>query len=216
MRYTHVLWDWNGTLLNDVDFCVQTIDLMLAKRGLPVLGSLAAYHAVFRFPVIDYYREAGFDLEREPFEELAVEYMALYHHPEAVARYALHSDATTVLHDLSVRGLTQVVLSASERTNLLLQMSPFHITDCFDEILGISDIYARGKTEIGQAYMARNDVGRAVLIGDTTHDYEVARALGADCLLVARGHQSRETLQGCGVPVLESLLEAAERVFEGK
>ena len=54
------------------------------------------------------------------------------------------------------------------------------------------------------------------MIGDSLHDAEVARALGTRCVLVARGHQSRETLLEAGVPVMKSLREAAEWVLEQK
>jgi len=45
------------------------------------------------------------------------------------------------------------------------------------------------------------------LIGDTVHDYEVAREIGAKCLLIAGGHQSIEKLTACGVPVLNNIKE---------
>ena len=48
---------------------------------------------------------------------------------------------------------------------------------------------------------------RALLIGDTDHDQEVAAEMGIDCILIPAGHQSRERLQACGVPVLQSLEE---------
>ena len=56
----------------------------------------------------------------------------------------------------------------------------------------------------------------AVMIGDSLHDAEVARALGTRCILVARGHQSRETLLEAGVPVADSLRQAADWVLAQK
>jgi len=38
MKYKNVVWDWNGTLLNDVKVGVNTLNDMLGRRGLPLLS----------------------------------------------------------------------------------------------------------------------------------------------------------------------------------
>ena len=55
-----IIWDWNGTLLNDMELCVHTINEMLQKRNLHEL-SVDEYKEVFSFPVKDYYQKIGFD-----------------------------------------------------------------------------------------------------------------------------------------------------------
>lgn len=203
--YTHVIWDWNGTLLDDVGWCVQVVNTLLTKRNLPALEDVDAYRRVFGFPVIDYYRRLGFDFEKEPFEILAAEYIELYH--SDARKFHLFPDAEATLVAVRGKGLHQIILSASELGNLLSQVRPFNIEQYFDDILGISDIYAKSKVEAGRAYMERANIGKAVLIGDTAHDCEVAKALGADCLLVARGHQSKAALLSRRVPVVDDLLD---------
>ena len=69
--YTHIIWDWNGTLLDDVDWCVRSVNKMLEKRKKSRLKALCDYHNVFCFPIIEYYKNVGFDLDYESFEELA-------------------------------------------------------------------------------------------------------------------------------------------------
>ena len=49
--------------------------------------------------------------------------------------------------------------------------------------------------------------GKVLLIGDTTHDFEVARELEIDCILVSHGHQDKERLTQHGVPVFDSFNE---------
>lgn len=44
-----IIWDWNGTLLNDADLAVQTMNQLLERRGLQVL-SVDDYKSVFTFP----------------------------------------------------------------------------------------------------------------------------------------------------------------------
>jgi len=204
-KYTHVIWDWNGTLLDDVAWCMTSINVMLKKRGLPTLDSVDAYHRVFGFPVIDYYRRIGFDFEKEPFEKLAVEYIELYHDNKSDA--SLFPEAKGILADFQNRGIHQIILSASEIKNLSSQMRPFEIDSFFDEVLGISDIFATSKIDLGKVYIKRTQPKRALLIGDTIHDKEVADTLGVECILVANGHQSKNTLLSVNAVVVDSLAD---------
>ena len=110
----------------------------------------------------------------------------------------------------------QVILSATAQDSLNVQVSRFGALGLLDDVLGISDIYAAGKTNLGLDYLARNSVRRGVMVGDTTHDYEVAQAMGLDCVLVAHGHQSRARLAQCGVPVFEDLTKVAEYIDCGR
>ena len=204
-KYTHIIWDWNGTLLDDVAWCMTSINTMLKKRGLPTLDSVEAYHRVFGFPVIDYYRRVGFDFDKESFEKLAAEYIEIYHDNKSDA--SLFSEAKGILADFQNKGIHQIILSASEIKHLLSQMEPFDLSLFFDEILGISDIFATSKIDLGKAYVKRTQPERAVLIGDTIHDKEVADALGVECILVANGHQSINALLSVNAVVVDSLAD---------
>ena len=81
----NIIWDWNGTLLNDVDICVKSMNHLLEKRNLPLLD-INRYKTVFGFPVKDYYAKIGFDFTKENFEIPANEYMDWFHFylPEAI------------------------------------------------------------------------------------------------------------------------------------
>ena len=96
-KYSHIIWDWNGTLLDDVGACVRAINQMLGSRGLPLLKSVAAYRAVFGFPIEDYYRRVGFDFDKEPFADLSDEYIPIYYRLAAQAH--LFPDAIGILED---------------------------------------------------------------------------------------------------------------------
>ena len=205
-HYSHIIWDWNGTLLNDVDWCITRINRMLAKRNKRTLAGVSEYHAAFCFPIIDYYRNVGFDFDEEPFEALAQEYIAMYH-GEGSNSVALYENTEHVLKAIKSLQISQIILSASAQDNLEMQMSPFDIRHYFDEILGISNIYAKSKVEIGIDYLSRNNVQRGIMIGDSVHDFEVSQAMGIDCVLVSYGHQSKEKLAQCNVPVFDNLEE---------
>ena len=71
MKYTHIIWDFNGTILSDMQICIDSVNEMLSRRELETIPDIEAYRRIFDFPVIDYYRRLGFDFSKEPYEELA-------------------------------------------------------------------------------------------------------------------------------------------------
>ena len=82
-------------------------------------------------------------------------------------------------------------------------------------LLGLGDIYAKSKVELGLRFMREEgiDPARAVMIGDSVHDFEVAQAMGTACVLQCSGHQNRQTLAATGAPVVEGLREAAQLIL---
>ncbi len=210
-NYTHIIWDWNGTLFNDTDWCIEIINGMLHKRNLKKLENRDDYYKAFCFPIINYYRNVGFDFKTESFESLAAEYIELYHSNKS-GHCTLHENAEITLKAIQNMNISQIILSASQIDNLLIQVGEFDISQYFDEILGISDIYAKSKIQIGEEYIKKENIKRAILIGDTLHDYEVAQALNIDCLLIKNGHQSEERLLTSSVPVLEDILDVLDYI----
>ena len=96
------------------------------------------------------------------------------------------------------------MLSASKRENLQQQVEHFGLRSRFDTLLGLSDIYAKSKTEVGLRWLRESgaDPARIMMVGDSEHDFEVARALGVRC-----GHQPREVLAATGAPVIDALAQ---------
>lgn len=205
-RCTNIVWDWNGTLLNDLDICVSAINLLLENRNLKKL-STKKYTDIFTFPVRDYYMIAGFDFEKEPFEEVAVEFMD--HYFRLVTSAELHPAVNETLQYFKNSGRKQVILSAMEQGELLNLVKMKGIDHYFENIFGIRDHLAHGKLEMAGKAIIETGFDRSVtcLIGDTLHDAEVAGELGIQCILIADGHQSGKRLKSSGYPVIQSLEE---------
>ena len=111
----------------------------------------------------------------------------------------------TVLDTLEIlrrRGLPQVILSATELEMLTGQLKTLGIYDYFDDVLGLDNIEAYSKVEIGVRWMQWARPVRALFVGDTEHDAETAASMGVDCVLIPNGHQSEETLKKCKNAVL--------------
>ena len=214
MRPELILWDWNGTLLDDVELCMDALNRLLAEHGYPQRYDRDQYRAIFGFPIEEYYTRAGFDFSRHSFAELAARYME-YYIPASVA-CPLTDGALDALEAFRTARLRQVILSASPITTLQRQVEERGVTQYFDRLLGLGDIYAKSKIELGLAYLREEgfDASRTVMIGDSVHDFEVAQALGVGCVLESGGHQPAETLRETGAPVVAGLREAAALILE--
>jgi len=212
--YPVIFWDYNGTILDDVNTCITAINSMLARRGIPAI-TLERYMDIFDFPIIRLYKGAGFDLSKESFTDtLAPEYISLYQPASYDA--GIRPGVLELIKSLQTAGYIQVLLSASQRDLLVEQTDILGLSPFFDDILGLSDIYAISKTEIARSWIAKHrvDSENICVIGDTVHDFQVDRELNGRCILVCGGHNSRQRLQETGAPVVEDFLSLPRQLDE--
>ena len=194
-NYQHIIWDWNGTLLDDVQLCADIMNNLLKARLLPTI-TLKTYREIFTFPVKDYYIKAGHDFANESFGKIGRDFIDEYEKRKTeCALYPYAAEVLEILHSLKIE---QHLLSAYKQNNLEDIIKHFGINEYFNSVMGLDHIYADGKIELGKQLMneiLRNGKeSKVLLIGDTIHDYEVAKALNIDCLLVSSGHQNNEKL----------------------
>ena len=203
-RYETIVWDWNGTLLDDLDSCLEIANELFEERGIAAL-SREHYRTIFDFPVRLYYERAGLCLDEAQFRALSAEFCARFE--QRLARMPLFSRASALVQALAARGTRQLVLSNSEHGSLTRQIERWGLGAVFAGVQGRSDTFATGKVEAGRTLLAQSGVNEAgaLLIGDTLHDAEVAAELGMDCVLVAAGHQSAERLSKARCRVVASL-----------
>ena len=154
----HVIWDWNGTLFDDVDAALLSINTMLGERGLPLLGR-QSYREVFGFPVIDCYRVLGFefDTDRE-WDAIANEFHG--HYNRIAEESLLTEGARDVLDSLVGRGIAMSVLSASESNTLSGLLKRYGLGDYFEHVFGLDNLYGSSKMDLGQQLMEQLDVAQ--------------------------------------------------------
>jgi phosphoglycolate phosphatase len=206
-NYKHIIWDWNGTLINDVWLVVEIMNKMLEKRNLPKIDS-KKYKEIFDFPVMNYYSKLGFDFSDESFEELSVEFISEYY--QCFNECKLYDGVEEVLKKIRDSGIPQSILSASKENVLIEKIKHYGINKYFCRIIGLENHYAESKVERGKKWIAELNIDPqdVLLIGDTIHDYDVSKHIGCDCLLVANGHHSYERLAKLGVDLISTLKEA--------
>jgi len=192
--YQHVIWDWNGTLLNDAWLCVDIVNKLLVAHNDLQLDE-DSYREVFGFPISAYYQRIGIDLEKESFEELTQKFIPEYN--QRVTGCQLHTDAQAVLQHFETRDLQQYILTAAHKDSVIELLQTYSLTAYFQAIEGLDNHRAESKVDRGIALIEHQKIDRqkAVMIGDTLHDYEVAEAIGVDCILIASGHQSHSRLE---------------------
>lgn len=193
LKYDYIIWDFNGTIFDDVQIDIDSLNVMLEKRGLKLVKDREEYREGFMFPIKQWYLNRGFDLESESFDDVAVEWLNEYlsREPEA----GLVEGVTETLEYFKNKNVKQIILSASEITMLMRQLKMLGVEEYFEEILGLDNVYAAGKKGIALEWRKAHPDERLLFIGDTDHDYFVAEAIGADCILIAEGHQSAEKLR---------------------
>ncbi|MGD9676473.1 MAG: HAD family hydrolase [Candidatus Bipolaricaulia bacterium] len=198
-----VIWDFNGTLIDDCALAVEAVNLQLARRRLATL-SLDEYRGVFGLPLADYHRRIGFDLSAESASELAEEFHAAY--VAGLPSRRLHAGVLDLLERIDRAGARQFVLSAMEEAALRDALRRLGVDGYFEAIYGLDHRMAGSKIERGRDLLRRYRLSASatVLIGDTDHDVEVARDLGVAVVLVAQGHQSTGRLRALGVPVYDA------------
>ncbi|UCG56484.1 MAG: HAD family hydrolase [Phycisphaerales bacterium] len=209
-QYGFIIWDWNGTLLDDARLCLEIVNEMLAARGKRRI-TYERYQEEFDFPVQQFYQRLGLDFSTQPFDTFASDYITRY--DERCLTCNLQDHARDVLQHCQDMGIAQSVLSAYYQAGLERMVDFFNVRHYFANIAGLDNYHAASKVQRGKWLTEQSgvDSDKVLLVGDTVHDHEVAKAIGADCVLIVSGHQLKERLEGCGVPVLESLAEFRPR-----
>ena len=188
-----IFWDFNGTILDDAYLVYEILVDMLEEVNQPTV-TFEQYLNIFTFPVRDYYAQV-YDLEKTPFDGLAKRFIELYMTRSLNAK--LHDHVVETIQYFKAKGYRNVVLSASEKNNLLKQLKYYHIDHLFDAVLGTDNVHANGKIGIGNAYIKDHhiDTQHAVMVGDTIHDAEVAESLGVSFVCFTKGHQHPSRLK---------------------
>ncbi|MCX8010600.1 MAG: HAD hydrolase-like protein, partial [Ignavibacteria bacterium] len=146
-KYKHIIWDWNGTLLDDVWLCVDVMNGLLQKRGMRLI-TVEEYREIFTFPVIDYYKKLGFNFAIESFEKVGTEFIVEYEKRRLESQ--LQPYTLEVLDKIKRLHITQSVLSAYKQETLDELLTHFGLVEYFDFILGLDNHYADSKLENGK------------------------------------------------------------------
>lgn len=199
----HCIWDFNGTLLSDVQLALEADNRILAQMGMKPI-SLETYRRHMRNPLPGFYADIGCDLETYPYAWINREFLD-YFNPRVV-NAGLMPGTVELLEALCRRGVSHSILSSSYEPSLIDQARALGLEPYMRMITGMLSDLGERKEERGLHQLSMLGVPReqTVLIGDTTTDALVAGQLGVRCVLVSWGHNGRVQLETCGVPVADT------------
>ena len=205
----HIIWDFNGTLLNDTQLSLDVDNNVFEKLGIPCI-TLDDYRNNMTMPVRDFYPTVGVDYSVHSYETIARLWLDEFN--QKAVGVGLVSGALDAIRFFYNQGRSQSVLSASYEPSLRKQCEALGLTPYMTDISGLEDESASKKTEIGRRQLRELGLeGRdVVLIGDMLTDAHLAEDLGADCILVSWGHNDLKRLLSSGLPVARDFGELEE------
>lgn len=204
--YDNIIFDFNGTLIDDCELCLKILNYLTKEYNLGKV-SMEKYKDIFTFPVYLYYKDLGFDTSTESFKVIASKFHS-YYNELSYDEVKLFDDVIEVLNILS-KNTTLVCLSASLKETLDKQLKYYGIFDYFKYVVGLDNSYANSKEQVAIEFINKSNFNKkkTLFVGDSIHDFEVASAMGVDCILVATGHTSKERLLKTGCKVIDNLKE---------
>lgn len=212
MTALHIVWDWNGTLLDDLDVVVDALNIGIGNYGVAPIGHddyrdhytrpvRAFYDAVFARPVTD-----------DEWADLNGTFHSAY--AELVPRATLADDSLEALMRIDELQWSQSVLSMSPHDLLLSMVTERGIGQRFTSIDGLQAVSGGLKASHLEEHLegGGHAASDTVVIGDTPDDADAARSVGADVVLYDGGSHHMHTLEAVGVPVAHTLIEAVDIV----
>ncbi len=212
MRYKHIFWDFNGTIIDDVHNALSCVNDMLSRKGMKTI-TLKEYYDYVETPIVNFYYRIL------PPEEVVFSEISKAYHED----YARHLEETTLaegvkelLEELKAKGLHQYIITSNYIGETLDLTKKFGIHNLFEAILGADNTLAESKIERAKAFFESKGIERneAIFIGDTLHDLETANALGIDCVLVAYGHQGKKLLSEHNAFTVENVEGIKKYIFD--
>lgn len=214
MRYSHIFWDFNGTIIDDVGNALQCVNDMLERKGRQPI-TLDDYYTYVETPIIGFYCHI-LPPDELDFQDISRQFHSDY--ARHINKTGLAEGAYELLHKLKAMGVHQYIITANILSEAEELIEKFGISACFDKILGAENTLAESKIDRAKAFFKELNISRndAILIGDTLHDLETANALGIDCVLVSYGHQGRRLLEEHNAFTVNSLKDVEKILFDNR
>ncbi len=215
-RESYILWDWNGTLLDDTRSAFDTLNIMLRKRGAKPID-MSFYRDNFAFPVRPFYEAIGMVLEHEDWDALAREYHDTYH---AQGSQRLNPRAMAAISAVERAGIGQSIISALRQDLLERDTKAFGVRKHMEFVAGVDNLdgaskVARASRLLDELRKLHPEVARYIMIGDALHDKEVADSLGIECILCGEGSHAAWRLRRIA-PTADTLIEAVSMALDAK
>ena len=165
------------------------MNLVLKKRNLKTIN-IDDYKKLFCFPLEKYYKDLGFDFEKEEYEVPSLEFIKLY--DKNKYRPFLFNGIVDVLSLVQSLNSYNYLLSAQHQDSLMKLINFYKLNSYFKIIKGTDNLHARGKNVLAQKILkkistAYDDI---IFIGDTNMDAKMAIKNNCKIIAITYGHHS--------------------------
>lgn len=210
----HVIWDWNGTLLDDIDIVVDSVNATVGPLGVST-QALEDYQRLYTRPVPLYYeRMLGRAISDTEWRQLDDTFHAEYASRLRLAR--LSAGAEDIMSRLSSDGTSQSLLSMAPHDHLVEAIAAHQIDRYFVRVDGLRDGSGALKAASLDAHLrallahpsAPDEPTDYLVIGDSTDDATAARANGVPAVMFDSGSHRLADLEATGYPVAATLEQA--------
>lgn len=210
---TTILWDFNGTVMDDMGASVGAVNAMLQKRNLPLISE-EWYTLHLIMPLEAFYASVGFDMQKERIEEVSEEFQ------RECKKFSrpVFPEVLAAMEQFKNAGLRQLLFSSLHHDLLVAQAKERGIADYFEGIVGRQDRSLGGKEAAVRTYLDQHNIDprQVLIVGDLTTDADMARYVGSPCALICKGHQHREILEKTDAYVLNNAAEIVALMEELK
>lgn len=203
MKPSIVIWDWNGTVFDDLQISLDAVNYILEKRGLPHIDR-ETYYEYLDTPIIKFYQKA-LRSDDVDFDGISLDFNTYY-------RRELHRACPTagiidIIKALDEINVPQMIISASHISYIDSALKELDIKKYFQKIIAAEDYVAGSKIDRAEAFMEKSGIPQSgrIVIGDTRHDYDMAKRIGASCILLTSGHEGKKKLSTTEATVLDVL-----------
>ncbi|KAA0888596.1 HAD-IA family hydrolase [Pusillimonas sp. ANT_WB101] len=192
-HYSAVIFDWDGTVMDSTHSIVSAIQMACADVSLPVPSAQDAAWVI------------GLSLESALYRcvpALTAEQLPLfleryrYHFLGRDTQIKLFDGIPELITTLRSRAVTLGVATGKSRVGLNRVLASTQLHECFDITRCADESFGKPHPgmllEIMEARALRPE--QVLMVGDTTHDIQMALAAGVDCMAVTYGAHDKPTL----------------------
>ena len=209
-NYTTIIWDFNGTLIDDVYAALGAVNDMLIRRNQPVI-TLDDYSRNVDIPIWKFYERVFIPGTITP-EEAISEFASGYE--KYIKPYPVMEGAVKVLEYFRELQKTQLIVSASHIDKVTAQLKNLELYQYFTDVLAMNDYNCTDKIFLAVKYLQDNNISpeNVVCIGDCIADWQMSKVIGCDCILNTKGHQVRRELSVTDAVIADSIEEILQLI----
>ncbi len=192
-QFDFIVFDWDGTLMDSTATIVKCIQASARDLGLPVPDERAASY-VIGLSLSDAMQMAMPDVDPKYYPRLVERYR--YHYLAKDHELPLFAGIGEMLTELSQEGYFLAVATGKSRVGLNRAMHSTNLLSMFDATRCADETFSKPHPAMLQELTRElgQDMKRTLMIGDTTHDLQMAQNAGAASVAVEYGAHDAATL----------------------